>query len=127
NYFDTFSTSPFKHLWSLAIEEQFYLLFPLIFLMFNNKSRKVRLTPVYKFLIFTLIFASLITHIYLFDPRDMNRVYYGTDTRAFGLLVGVAGAFLFPMYKLTARINKKESIFFTFLSVISIAVFIWSM
>ncbi|MBF0746921.1 acyltransferase [Gemella sp. 19428wG2_WT2a] len=127
DYFDTFSTSPFKHLWSLAIEEQFYLLFPLIFLMFNNKSRKVRLTPVYKFLIFTLIFASLATHIYLFDPRDMNRVYYGTDTRAFGLLVGVAGAFLFPMYKLTARINKKESIFFTFLSVISIAVFIWSM
>ncbi|MDO4813507.1 MAG: acyltransferase family protein [Gemella sp.] len=127
DYFDTFATSPFKHLWSLAIEEQFYIFFPLLFLLFNTPRRKVRLTPMYKVLIFALIFASLAAHIYLFDPRDVNRVYYGTDTRAFGLLVGVVGAFLFPMYRLTARTNKGESLFYTFLSVSSIAVFITSM
>ena len=39
DYFDSFgSQSPFKHLWSLAIEEQFYMFFPLIFLIFNRKS-----------------------------------------------------------------------------------------
>jgi len=40
DYFDSFgSQSPFKHLWSLAIEEQFYMFFPLIFLIFNRKSK----------------------------------------------------------------------------------------
>ena len=40
DYFDSFgSQSPFKHLWSLAIEEQFYYVFPLIFLIFNRKSK----------------------------------------------------------------------------------------
>ena len=41
DYFDSFGAqSPFKHLWSLAIEEQFYMFFPLIFLIFNRQKKE---------------------------------------------------------------------------------------
>ena len=74
-----------RHLWSLAVEEQFYLLFPPIFALVLLKfgKGKARLG------IIILALASTIEMALLFEPyTDPSRVYYGTDTRIAGLLVG---------------------------------------
>lgn len=129
DYFDSFgSQSPFKHLWSLAIEEQFYMFFPLIFLIFNRKSKanngNNKLNKNFIYVVLSLILVSLIAHILLFDINNINRIYFGTDTRAFSLLVGVVGAILYPMDKLSERTTKKDNITYSIVSLVSILVLI---
>ena len=87
-YFDPTVRPPLlQHLWSLAVEEQFYLIWPLLFV---GVMRSVRATGL---LLLTLAgaAASAILMAVLVDPGgDPSRVYYGTDTRAAGLLLGAA-------------------------------------
>jgi peptidoglycan/LPS O-acetylase OafA/YrhL len=95
SYFAQFSTpSPLQHTWSLAIEEQFYLVWPpvlLLILHFARRSwRQVGLTVA---VVATLASAGLMA--LLFHPSgDPTRVYYGTDTRLFDLMVGATVAFM---------------------------------
>lgn len=129
DYFDSFgSQSPFKHLWSLAIEEQFYMFFPLIFLIFNRKSKSnnsnIKLNKNFIYVVLSLILVSLIAHILLFDINNINRIYFGTDTRAFSLLVGVVGAILYPMDRLSERTTKKDNMIYSIVSLVSILVLI---
>ena len=129
DYFDSFgSQSPFKHLWSLAIEEQFYMFFPLIFLIFNRKSKSnngnSKLNKNFIYVVLSLILVSLIAHILLFDINNINRIYFGTDTRAFSLLVGVVGAILYPMDRLSERTTKKDNMIYSIVSLVSILVLI---
>lgn len=129
DYFDSFgSQSPFKHLWSLAIEEQFYMFFPLIFLIFNRKSKSnnsnSKLNKDFIYVVLSLILVSLIAHILLFDINNINRIYFGTDTRAFSLLVGVVGAILYPMDRLSERTTKKDNMIYSIVSLVSILVLI---
>ena len=129
DYFDSFgSQSPFKHLWSLAIEEQFYMFFPLIFLLFNRKSKSnnsnSKLNKNFIYVVLSLILVSLIAHILLFDINNINRIYFGTDTRAFSLLVGVVGAILYPMDRLSERTTKKDNMIYSIVSLVSILVLI---
>lgn len=94
SYFDSWNHPSFlRHLWSLAIEEQFYVLWPLLILG-ALKVLKVRLT-------FGLIVVGAIasyTAMALLsqgrDDAEISRVYYGTDTRIGALLVGSAIGFL---------------------------------
>ncbi len=84
-----------KHLWSLAVEEQFYLLWPLLFTagMSAGAARWRR----HRMLVFIIVgaAASALLMAFLYDPNvDPSRIYYGTDTRASGLLIGAALAFL---------------------------------
>jgi peptidoglycan/LPS O-acetylase OafA/YrhL len=95
SYFAQFAQpSPLRHMWSLAIEEQFYLVWPLIvcFLLWWTRSLRVLIGACV-----ALIFASATLMALLYQPgHDPSRVYYGTDTRAQSLLVGaVAGILLF--------------------------------
>ena len=129
DYFDSFgSQSPFKHLWSLAIEEQFYMIFPLLFLLINSKKKgkdgTYKLSKSFLYIVLGLIFVSLVTHILLFDINNISRIYFGTDTRAFSLLVGVVGAILYPMDKLNTKITPQENIVYSVVSLISIAILI---
>ncbi|MGH9029866.1 MAG: acyltransferase family protein, partial [Acidimicrobiales bacterium] len=88
NYFDqTGNTSPLLHTWSLAVEEQFYLLWPLIVLGVLTIWRSLRALLVVC-VVGTLASASEMAVLY--SPAGRNRVYYGTDTRAQALLVGAA-------------------------------------
>jgi len=74
-----------RHLWSLAVEEQFYLLFPPIFALVLLKFGKGKA----RIGIIVVALASTIEMALLFEPyTDPSRVYYGTDTRIAGLLVG---------------------------------------
>ncbi|MDP9475509.1 MAG: acyltransferase [Actinomycetota bacterium] len=84
-----------KHLWSLAVEEQFYLLWPLIFAVGMGvgatrlRARRTLTVAV------TVAVASAVAMALLYVPGvDPSRIYYGTDTRATGLLFGAALAFL---------------------------------
>jgi peptidoglycan/LPS O-acetylase OafA/YrhL len=86
NYFVlTGPKSPLTHTWSLAVEEQFYLVWPLIVLGVLKLWRsKVAL------LVVCVIgaLASATEMALLYSPATINRLYYGTDTRAQSLLVG---------------------------------------
>ncbi len=83
--------SPVAHLWSLAIEEQFYLVFPLlvtgVLALSGGRRRPLALTLV------GLSLAATVWMAFLHDPgADTARVYYGTDTRVAEMLVGAAAA-----------------------------------
>ena len=84
----------FQHLWSLAIEEQFYLVWPLVVLGLLRVF-KGRHLPIAGVCVAGAI-ASLVWMAILFEPAmDPSRAYYGTDTRASGLLLGAALALVF--------------------------------
>ncbi|MEU2204786.1 acyltransferase family protein [Microbacterium oleivorans] len=77
-----------RNLWSLAVEEQFYLLWPLLPLVLRLRRGRVPVAV-------GLAAASVLAAV-LLAGSGATRVYYGTDTHAFGLLLGVALAFLRP-------------------------------
>jgi peptidoglycan/LPS O-acetylase OafA/YrhL len=89
SYFDQFETpSPLRHAWSLAIEEQWYVVWPLIVMLVMRQCRSER-----ALLVVSLILAagSALAMDRLFESfLDPSRVYYGTDTRAQALLFGAA-------------------------------------
>ena len=81
----------FHHLWSLAVEEQFYLIWPLLLWAMLSLAGK-RFT--FALVIGGIVTSSIIRWV-LYEPfADPLRVYYGTDTRASALLIGAAVAFL---------------------------------
>lgn len=83
NYFAAYATaSPVRHAWSLAIEEQFYLAWPLLLLA----ALRVRRGPALLAAAVTL--ASVVAMALLYDPDHAFRAYYGTDTRVHELAVG---------------------------------------
>ena len=95
SYFAQFSTpSPLQHTWSLAIEEQFYLVWPLVLLLLLRfRGRSWRGTGVA--LAVGLGVLSSILMAAMFNPgADPSRVYYGTDTRLFDLMAGATMAFI---------------------------------
>lgn len=88
SYFADNEVQVFAHYWSLAVEEQFYLLWPLIILgLFSLGRRQPRRLALGVSV--TLGVASALAMAWLVTPgEDPTRVYYGTDTHAFGLLAG---------------------------------------
>lgn len=90
SYFNTTSPQLFVNFWSLAVEEQFYLIWPLAFviLMATTRTGRQRVG-----ILLGLAAASALLMALLFTPgQDATRVYYGTDTHAFGLMIGAAMA-----------------------------------
>lgn len=94
--------SPIRHTWSLGVQEQFYLLLPLALLFLFTHLRTYRSL----ILVFTLTAAaSLATMIVLYQPgTDPSRVYFGTETRLFELLIGVIGAI--ALHRRTRRATR---------------------
>ena len=102
SYFDALGApSPLTHFWSLAIEEQFYLVWPVVLLVAHKTGVK-RTTMRNATLIVALL--SALEMALLYNPLDdPSRVYYGTDTRAFSLLIGAWLAFVWPSHMLGAQ------------------------
>ena len=102
-YFEQFGRpSVLQHLWSLAVEEQFYILWPplLAVALVSLRLRWLMLGIV------AAIAGSTVLSWVLWEPfADPSRIYYGTDTRAVGLLVGVLLALVWP----AARKAKEAS------------------
>lgn len=84
--------SPLTHFWSLAIEEQFYLIWPpLLLAMVSVHMSK----PNTRRVVLGLAAVSAVAMMVLYNPvTDPSRVYYGTDTRVFSLLLGAWMAFI---------------------------------
>jgi len=82
--------SPLQHTWSLGIEEQFYLLWPVLVagLLGWLAVRKARWILAICCAVGAIASAWLCAHLY--QPDSISRAYYGTDTRAQALLVGAA-------------------------------------
>jgi peptidoglycan/LPS O-acetylase OafA/YrhL len=82
--------APLAHLWSLAVEEQFYLVWPATLLLFVRLPKARRVWPV-----LALAAVSAALPWFLYDAgHGQNRIYFGTDTRAVGLLLGAASALI---------------------------------
>src|SRR5580658_610475 len=100
SYFSRFAPpQPLDHLWSLAVEEQFYLIWPILLmggLLFFRSQGKM--APRWLILPTAWLAAlSIYLMVHLYQPGvDPTRVYEGTDTRAFGLLIGAILALAWP-------------------------------
>jgi peptidoglycan/LPS O-acetylase OafA/YrhL len=124
SYFEQFERpSLFRHLWSLAVEEQFYLLWPLLFAGgMTLLGRRRLLLGVAAGALLSIALMAL-----LFDPTgDISRVYYGTDTRAVGLLVGVALAFVWHPSSLRGRTGPHAGTVLNLGGAAALAVVVWT-
>ena len=125
SYFDSFGRpSPLRHLWSLAIEEQFYLLWPLLLgaaLTRLGRRRSLGLIAVGAL-------ASIALMAELADITALDRAYYGTDTRAFGLLVGAALALVWrPGRRLVNRRGATHPWALDVLALGALAALLWQL
>jgi peptidoglycan/LPS O-acetylase OafA/YrhL len=113
SYFESLlGPSPLRHTWSLAVEEQWYLLWPAVvlgLLLIARRRSWGRFVPVTAIIVG--IVSSSVLMAVLYDPADPTRVYFGTDTRAQQLLVGAALAWLLSQHRLptAARSSRARS------------------
>jgi peptidoglycan/LPS O-acetylase OafA/YrhL len=95
SYFAQFSApSPLQHTWSLAIEEQFYLVWPLVLLLLLHHVRRSWRGAGMVLTVTLGILSSVLMAVMFHPGADPSRVYYGTDTRLFDLMAGAALAFV---------------------------------
>ncbi|MBC2269497.1 acyltransferase family protein [Listeria welshimeri] len=122
SYFDSFGMpSPLKNLWSLAIEEQFYLIWPVFLLVFLRWVKNPKL--LLKIVIGLGLLSAIWMTILYVPGTDPSRVYYGTDTRLFDLLSGCALAFVWPFNRLSPNIPKRSKAALNIAGTISILFF----
>lgn len=80
--------SPFTHLWYMGVQMQMLLLWPILFWVFKKLSeRKLGKYSIWYWVLLVVASAGLMA--YLYRPDNVNRIYYGTDTRAFAFFMGV--------------------------------------
>ena len=134
SYFARFGPpSPLGHLWSLAIEEQFYLLWPWLLVagvrLVRERSPWARIRIRLALVTLLLAGASIAAMALVYHPGfDFSRAYDGTDTRAFGLLIGAALAMVWPSRELGKVISRGTRQVLDALGVVglaTIAVLVW--
>lgn len=87
--------SPLRHMWSLAIEEQFYVVWPLVTFFVLRAARSRSVTGSIRWLVgVTVLLTGVSATMFAMrhQPGIVSRAYYGTDTRAFQLLLGAVAA-----------------------------------
>jgi peptidoglycan/LPS O-acetylase OafA/YrhL len=125
SYFEAFaSPRPLDHLWSLAVEEQFYVVWPLLLLGLLNLAQR-RLNRV-ALMTLTLTVASFVWMVIVADPGfDNTRAYEGTDTRAGGLLLGAVLAMVWRPDRLSSRITPGARAFIDGAGLVALVVLGW--
>ncbi|MDQ1534747.1 MAG: hypothetical protein QOF28_2508 [Actinomycetota bacterium] len=102
------NSNPVLHFWSLAVEEQFYLLWPLLLggLYVVSGRAGARRWTVMRVSVVAAAVASAIEALHL-GATNLGRAYYGTDTRAYQLLAGAALALSPQLFRLAAGSRQK--------------------
>ncbi|MCM0598123.1 acyltransferase family protein [Periweissella fabalis] len=119
SYFQQFTApSPVTHLWSLSVEGQFYLIWPILVLLLAKLKIRRRYIAIGLGIMATL---SAIMLAITFSPNTINRAYYGTDTRLFAILLGAMLAYVWPSAKLTPSMAPANQRVLNYLSWISLA------
>lgn len=80
--------SPFTHLWYMGVEMEYLLLWPVLFWLYKKINEKTKQKGGILFLLLLIVASGILMGV-LFHTSGVNRVYYGTDTRAFTFLMGV--------------------------------------
>ena len=93
--------SPLLHLWSLGIEEQFYVVWPLVLLALFRTAAGRR--HALKVAVAGALGSAALMAVWYRPGTDPLRLYYGTDTRAQALLLGAAAALIAPRLRLGHR------------------------
>lgn len=89
SYFEAFADAwPLRHMWSLAVEEQFYMVWPLVILLLPVARARVRAIAI----VIALCAVSAAALALLHDPASPSRAYYGTDARLHEPLIGALAA-----------------------------------
>ena len=120
DYFESFGRPPLlQHTWSLGVEAQFYLFWPLI-LLFVLKTFGKKVIPTAALMIATfsgiaLLLASVKTD--LNSNQSVSHVYFGTDTHSIGLFLGSALAVSWIPQNLRLNIEKRAQDFIDFIGV----------
>ncbi|MGG2024904.1 acyltransferase family protein [Gottfriedia sp. S16(2024)] len=123
SYFESYANpSILNHFWSLAVEEQFYIIWPILTLLglkyIKNKDRLFLYTFV------GAIVSALLMAILFHPGSDPSRVYYGTDTRAFSLLIGASLALVWPSRKLTNNVTTSGKILIDLVGITGLLIFL---
>lgn len=119
SYFERFANneSPFTNLWTMSIEGQFYIVWPLvIFLLVKLVKKKKR---IFYFLIAVSLLSAIEMAILYLTKADINRIYYGTDTRFFSLGLGAALAVIWPVEELNPKVPKQDRILLDVIGLVS--------
>jgi peptidoglycan/LPS O-acetylase OafA/YrhL len=125
SYFQAAGRPPLlQHVWSLAVEEQFYLLWPIILLValkvWGGHKKRI-LLGVLAGVVFSTVLMAVLYHPF----EDTSRVYYGTDTRAAALLLGAALAFVWAPWRLQGRTGHNAGVVLDVAAGVSGLVLLW--
>ena len=127
SYFDATGRPPLlRHLWSLAVEEQFYVIWPLVMVVVLTLFRRHLPMIGVAFLVGS-VGANVLMAV-LYNPANPNRVYLGTDTRAGGLLLGAGLAMLWRPYAVMRGPLREQHRFFSLLGaggLLALALMMW--
>ena len=125
SYFQSAGRPPLlQHVWSLAVEEQFYLFWPLILVLVLTvwgKSRRALLVGVLVGVVVSTLEMAILYHPY----TDPSRVYYGTDTRVAALLLGSALAFVWAPWRLIGKTGRNAGVLLDAVAVVAGVVLFW--
>jgi len=94
--------APLPHLWSLAVEEQFYLVWPTTLLLLLVLRRRTRLVVIG----LLLAVSAALPWLYWNGGAGKDRVYFGSDTRAVGLLAGAFAALVWHERHTLGRLSR---------------------
>lgn len=128
SYFEFIGRPPLlKHLWSLSIEEQFYLIWPAITLVALKfgKRRAVLITALVGAIASTIWMAVLSVSNGFPELADPSRAYFGTDSHIMGLLIGAALATVWRPGRLPTKLVPGAKILLTAIGVASLLAVIW--
>jgi peptidoglycan/LPS O-acetylase OafA/YrhL len=121
DYFDSISRPPLlQHTWSLGVEAQFYLIWPLILLLVLRQFGKAKI-PGAALLIAAISGIALLLVSYEVDAANasqVSHVYFGTDTHSIGLFLGAALAVSWVPQNLQEQVNRRAQDFIDGIGVI---------
>jgi peptidoglycan/LPS O-acetylase OafA/YrhL len=121
DYFDTISRPPLlQHTWSLGVEAQFYLIWPLILLLVLRQFGKAKIPGAALFIAAISGIALLLVsfEVDAANASQVSHVYFGTDTHSIGLFLGAALAVSWVPQNLQEQVNRRAQDFIDGIGVI---------